>query len=67
MHRVLQGELQLSHRPEASVARTGQLVCLRAGEPWEVRAAVDSLFLLIVGRPPQLANESSGPVPSPAS
>ena len=40
------------------MARGGQLVCLAGGEPWQVSAAADSLFLLIVGRLPEPAAES---------
>jgi hypothetical protein len=36
-------------------ARSGELVGIGEGRPWEVRASADSLFLLIVGRPPNPA------------
>jgi quercetin dioxygenase-like cupin family protein len=57
---VLQGELEVRVRSEETVARGGQLVCLAGGEPWQVSAAADSLFLLIVGRLPEPAAESPG-------
>jgi quercetin dioxygenase-like cupin family protein len=57
---VLQGELQVRIQSNASVARTGQLVRLAGGETWQITAAVDSLFLLIVGRLPVPASKSAG-------
>jgi len=57
---VLQGELRVRIHSDASVARTGQLVRLAGGEPWQITAAVDSLFLLIVGRLPVHASKSAG-------
>jgi quercetin dioxygenase-like cupin family protein len=61
---VLQGELQATIQSGPSVARTGQLVCLPGGEPWQITAAVDSLFLLIVGRLPEPAADLPG-TPAP--
>lgn len=58
---VLQGELQVRIQSDTSVARAGQLVCLPGGVPWQITAAVDCLFLLIVGRFPEPAAESPGP------
>jgi quercetin dioxygenase-like cupin family protein len=57
---VLQGELQVRIQSDASVARSGQLVRLAGGEPWQITAAVDSLFLLIVGRLPVPASKPAG-------
>jgi quercetin dioxygenase-like cupin family protein len=57
---VLQGELQVRIQSDASVARAGQLVCLPVGEPWQITASVDSLFLLILGRLPEPAAKSPG-------
>ena len=55
---VLQGELHVGIRSDVTLAGTGQLVCLAGGEAWQVTAAVDSLFLLVVGRVPEPAAES---------
>jgi quercetin dioxygenase-like cupin family protein len=57
---VLQGELQVRIESDTSVARAGQLVCLPGGEPWQITASVDSLYLLILGRLPEPAAKSPG-------
>jgi hypothetical protein len=52
----LQGEIAVHVGSQGIPARNGQLICVGDGEPWEVRASVDSLFLLTVGRPPKPAD-----------
>jgi quercetin dioxygenase-like cupin family protein len=47
----LQGELAVTVQGQEIVLRAGQLVCVFEGNPWDVRATADSLFLLSVGRP----------------
>jgi quercetin dioxygenase-like cupin family protein len=47
----LQGEIAVRGGSQEIPARSGELVCIGAGDPWEVRASADSLFLLTVGRP----------------
>ena len=49
----LQGEIGVHVGSQEILARSGELVCVGEGEPWEVRASVDSLFLLTVGRAPK--------------
>ena len=49
----LQGEVAVRVGSQDLPARSGELVCVGEGEPWEVRASDDSLFLLTVGRPPK--------------
>ncbi|HEU5205442.1 MAG TPA: hypothetical protein VFU17_14210 [Candidatus Limnocylindrales bacterium] len=51
----IQGEIAVRVGSQDVPARSGELVCVGHGEPWEVRASADSLFLLMVGRPPQPA------------
>lgn len=51
----LQGEIAVRVGLQEILARNGELVCVGEGEPWEVRASADSLFLLTVGRQPQPA------------
>lgn len=48
----LQGEITVRVGRQDILARSGELVCVGEGEPWEVRASADSLFLLTVGRRP---------------
>ena len=50
---TLQGTLTVRVDAEEVTVGMGQLVCLAGGDPWRVLAASDSLFLLVVGRPPQ--------------
>ena len=52
----LQGEIAVQVGSQEIPARNGQLICVGAGEPWEVRASADSLFILTVGRPPKPAD-----------
>ena len=52
---LIQGEIAVRVGSQDVPARSGELVCVGHGEPWEVRASADSLFLLMVGRPPQPA------------
>jgi quercetin dioxygenase-like cupin family protein len=56
----LQGEIAVRAGSQEIAARNGDLVCVDDGEPWEVRAATDSLFLLTVGRPPNPAKTRGG-------
>jgi mannose-6-phosphate isomerase-like protein (cupin superfamily) len=51
----VQGEIAVRVGSQELPARSGELVCVGHGEPWEVRASADSLFLLTVGRPPEPA------------
>jgi quercetin dioxygenase-like cupin family protein len=51
----IQGEIAIRVGCQEIAARSGDLVCVGDGEPWEVRASADSLFLLTVGRPPKPA------------
>jgi quercetin dioxygenase-like cupin family protein len=51
----LQGEIAVRVGRQDIPARNGELVCVGHGEPWEVRASVDSVFLLTVGRRPSPA------------
>jgi quercetin dioxygenase-like cupin family protein len=51
----LQGEVAVRVGSQEIAARSGELVCVGEGQPWEVRASADSLFLLTVGRPPNPA------------
>jgi quercetin dioxygenase-like cupin family protein len=51
----LQGEITVRVGSQEIAARSGELVCVDDGAPWEVRASADSLFLLTVGRPPKPA------------
>lgn len=51
----IQGEIAIRVGSQEIAARSGDLVCVADGEPWEVRASADSLFLLTVGRPPKPA------------
>ena len=51
----MQGEIAVRVGSQELPARSGELVCVGRGEPWEVRASADSLFLLTVGRLPQPA------------
>ena len=55
----LQGELSVRVGSQETRVRSGELVCLRTGEPWGVSASADSLFLLTVGRPPKPAGTGS--------
>jgi quercetin dioxygenase-like cupin family protein len=52
----LQGEIDVQVGSQGIPAQNGQLICVGDGEPWEVRASADSLFLLTVGRPPKPAD-----------
>ena len=52
----LQGEIAVRVGSQDIPARNGELVCVGGGDPWEVRASADSLFLLTVGRPPKPAD-----------
>jgi quercetin dioxygenase-like cupin family protein len=52
----MQGEIVVRVGAQEIALRTGQIVCLAEGEPWEVRATADSLFVLAVGRPPSPAS-----------
>lgn len=51
----IQGEIAVRVGSQELPARSGELVCVGHGEPWEVRASADSLFVLTVGRPPKPA------------
>ena len=51
----VQGEVAVRVGSQEIPARTGELVFVGQGQPWEVRASADSLFLLSVGRPPKPA------------
>ena len=51
----IQGEIAVRVGAQELPARSGELVCVGHGQPWEVRASADSLFLLTVGRTPQPA------------
>ena len=55
----IQGEIAVRVGSQEIPARSGELVCVGRGEPWEVRASADSLFLLTVGRSPQPAGTRS--------
>ena len=55
----VQGEIAVRVGSQEIPARSGELVCVGRGEPWEVRASADSLFLLAVGRSPQPAGTRS--------
>jgi quercetin dioxygenase-like cupin family protein len=55
----VQGEIAVRVGSQEIRARSGELVCVGRGEPWEVRASADSLFLLTVGRSPQPAGTRS--------
>ena len=55
----IQGEIAVRVGSQEVPARSGEMVCVGHGEPWEVRASADSLFLLMVGRPPQPAATST--------
>jgi quercetin dioxygenase-like cupin family protein len=55
----VQGEIAVRVGSQEIPARSGELVCVGRGEPWEVRASADSLFLLTVGRSPQPAGTRS--------
>ncbi len=46
----LQGTVTVRAAAEEVAVQMGQLVCLAGGNPWQVVAASDSLFLLTVGR-----------------
>lgn len=48
----LQGELTVRVGAQDVQVESGDLVCVGEGEPWEVLASTDSLFLLTVGRLP---------------
>jgi quercetin dioxygenase-like cupin family protein len=54
----LQGEVAVRVGSQAIPVRSGALVCVGEGQPWEVRASADSLFLLTVSRPPEPASTS---------
>jgi quercetin dioxygenase-like cupin family protein len=51
----LQGEVAVRVGSQDIPARSGELVCVGDGQPWEVQASADSLFVLTVGRPPKPA------------
>lgn len=51
----LQGEIAVRVSSQDIAASNGELVCVDGGEPWEIRASADSVFILTVGRPPKPA------------
>jgi quercetin dioxygenase-like cupin family protein len=51
----LQGEVAVTVGAQEIAVRSGQIVCVSDGEPWEIRAISESLLVLAVGRLPSPA------------